>query len=51
MRLQNWIWLYLAAGESFTRWAALLFSGAVGAVVVVAAGLISILALAMLWFG
>ncbi|WP_155121366.1 hypothetical protein [Bryobacter aggregatus] len=48
MRLQNWIWLYLGMGGSFTRWAALLFYGALWAAVLVVAGFLCVLAMAMI---
>lgn len=47
MNFRNWIWVYLAAGESFTRWAVLLFYGAVWALGVIVIGLVGLLALAM----
>lgn len=47
MRFRDWVWQYLATGEGFTRWAVLLFYGAVWGVGVVAAGLVAVLALAM----
>ncbi len=30
MNLRRWIWTYLAAGSSFTRWAALVYYGGAG---------------------
>jgi hypothetical protein len=47
MRLRDWVWVYLGTGDSFTRWAILLFYGAVGGVLVVGVGLVAVLALAM----
>jgi len=47
MRLRDWVWVYLGTGETFTRWAVLLFYGAVGGVVLVGVGLAVVLALAM----
>jgi len=47
MRFRDWVWVYLGTGDSFTRWAVLLFYGAVGGVMVVAVGLAAALALAM----
>jgi hypothetical protein len=49
MKIQDWASLYLVAGESFTRWVALLFYGFFGAVAFVAIGLVSVLALVMIW--
>lgn len=47
MRFRDWVWVYLGTGDSFTRWAMLLFYGAVGGVLVVGVGLVAVLALAM----
>lgn len=47
MRVRDWMWVYLGTGETFTRWAVLLFYGAVWGVGVIAASLVAVLALAM----
>ena len=47
MRFRDWVWVYLGMGESFTRWAVLLFYGAVWGAGVVVVGLVAVLALAM----
>lgn len=47
MKLQNWIWVYLGMGETFTRWAVLLSYGAFCAIGFVVVALVSVLALAM----
>lgn len=47
MSFRNWIWVYMATGESFTQWAVLLFYGAVCAVGFVFMGLIAILMVTM----
>jgi hypothetical protein len=47
MRFRDWVWVYLGTGDSFTRWAVLLFCGAVGGVLMVGVGLVAVLALAM----
>jgi len=47
MKFQDWIWVYLGMGETFTRWAVLLFYGAVWAVGLVGVALVSVLAVAM----
>jgi hypothetical protein len=47
MRFLNWVWVYLGTGDSFTRWAMLLFYGAVCGVLMVGVGLVAVLALAM----
>lgn len=41
MKFRDWIWLYLAAGSGFTRWAVLAYYG--GAVVVMAAAILVVL--------
>lgn len=41
------MWVYLGTGESFTRWAVLLFYGAVWGVGVIAFGLVAMLVFAM----
>lgn len=48
MRFRDWVWVYLGTGDSFTRWAVLLFYGAVGGVLVVGVGLVAMLSDAML---
>jgi hypothetical protein len=47
MRFRDWVWVYLGTGDLFTRWAMLLFYGAVGGVLVVGLGLVAMLALVM----
>ncbi len=47
MKFQDWIWVYLGMGETFTRWAGLLFYGAVCAVGLVIVGGLALLALVM----
>lgn len=47
MRFQDWIWVYLGMGETFTRWAALLFYGVFCALGLVVVALVSVLAVAM----
>jgi hypothetical protein len=47
MKFQDWIWVYLGMGETFTRWAALLFYGAVCAVLAVVVAFAAVLGLAM----
>jgi len=47
MKLQDWIWVYLGLGETFTRWAVLLFYGAFWALGLVVVALVSVLAVAM----
>lgn len=47
MKLHNWILVYLGMGETFTRWAALLFYGAFCAIGLVVVALVSVLAVAM----
>jgi hypothetical protein len=47
MRFRDWVWVYLGTGDSFTRWAVLLFYGAVGGVLVMGIGLVAVLALAI----
>lgn len=47
MSFRNWIWVYMAAGESFTRWAVLMFYGAFFAVVIVILALVIVLATVM----
>lgn len=47
MSFRNWIWVYLAAGETFTRWVVLLFYGAFFAVAIVILGLVIVLATVM----
>lgn len=47
MRFRDWVWVYLGIGDSFMRWAVLLFYGAVGGVLVVGLGLVAVLALVM----
>ncbi|MBY0504025.1 MAG: hypothetical protein K2X03_08945 [Bryobacteraceae bacterium] len=47
MKFQDWIWVSLGTSEPFTRWAALLFYGAVWAAGLVVFGLVSVLAIAM----
>lgn len=42
MKFRDWIWLYLAAGSGFTRWAVLAYYG--GGVVVLAAAMLLVLA-------
>jgi len=37
MKMRDWVWIYLSAGEPFTRSAALLFYGAIGGLFVAAA--------------
>jgi hypothetical protein len=48
MRFRDWVWVYLGTGDSFTRWAVLLFYGAVGGVLVVGVGLVAVLSVVML---
>jgi len=47
VRIRDWVWVYLATGDSFTRWALLLFYGAVSGAIVVALGLVAVLAFVM----
>ncbi len=47
MKFQDWIWVYLGMGETFTRWAVLLFYGAFCAIGFVVVALVLVLALAM----
>ncbi len=47
MKFQDWIWVYLGTNEAFTRWAVLLFYGAVFAVLIVLACLAVVLFAAM----
>ena len=47
MKFQDWIWVYLGMGETFTRWAALLLYGAFWALGLVVVALVSVLAVAM----
>jgi hypothetical protein len=47
MRFRDWVWVYLGTGDSFTRWAVLLFYGAVGGVLVIGIGLVAIIAVMM----
>jgi hypothetical protein len=47
MSFRNWIWVYLTAGESFTRWAVLLFYGTVCGIVLCVLGLVITLATVM----
>jgi len=47
MKFQDWIWVYLGMGETFTRWAVLLFYGAFCALGLVVVALVSVLAVAM----
>ena len=47
MKFQDWIWVYLGMGETFTRWAALLFYGVFCAIGLVGVALVSVLVVAM----
>lgn len=47
MNFRNWIWVYLATGESFTRWAVLLFHGVIWGTVITVLILLGTLALSM----
>ncbi len=44
MNFRRWIWVYLATGSSFTRWAILLYYG--GAVVILGIVLVAVMAVA-----
>ena len=50
MKFRDWVWVYLGTGNSFTRWAMMLFYGAVGGVLVIVFGLFAALALTMAVF-